>query len=149
MTNYIKYGLFTSLALIVYFLSMKVLGLEDVFYLRFLNFIIIIFGVYALIKSEVKRPQANYISTLVNGISMTVVTVLSFLIFLAIYIKVFDPSFIKILEQSKIWGNQLTVVQASIAIFIEGMASGVVITFAWLQYFKNSFTTVNTDGVNS
>jgi len=145
MTNYIKYGLFTALALIVYFLSMKLFGLEKNFYLRFLNFLIIIIGTYALIKQELKKPDATYFSTLINGISMTVVTVLGFLIFLAIYIKGFDPSFIEVMEASQIWGNQLSVAQASVAVFIEGMASGVVITFAWLQYFKNSFSSVNTD----
>jgi len=146
MTNYIKYGLLTSLALIVYFLSMKFFGLEKNFYMRFLNFLILIVAIFLLIKKEMKKPEATYFSTLINGISMTVVTVLTFLLFLAIYIKVFDPSFIEILEASKIWGNELSVAQASIAIFIEGMASGLVITFAWLQYFKNSFTKVKTNG---
>lgn len=146
MTNYTKYGLFTSLALILYFLSMKLFGLETNFYLRFLNFLIIIIGVYALIKQELKKPEATYFSTLINGISMTVVTVLTFLVFLAVYIKFIDPSFIEVMEASNIWGNQLSVAQASVAIFIEGMASGLVITFAWLQYFKNSFTKVKTNG---
>lgn len=145
MTNYIKYGLFTALALILYFLSMKLFGLEKNFYLRFLNFLIIIIGTYALIKQELKSSDATYFSTLVKGISMTVITVFGFLIFLAIYIKAFDPSFIEVMEESQIWGNQLSVVQASVAIFIEGMASGVVITFVWLQYFKNSFSSVNTN----
>jgi hypothetical protein len=148
MTNYIKYGLFTSLALILYFLSMKLFGLETNFYLRFLNFLIIIIGVYALIKQELKKPEATYFSTLINGISMTVVTVLTFLVFLAVYIKFIDPSFIEVMEASNIWGNQLSVAQASVAIFIEGMASGLVITFAWLQYFKNSFTKVETNGAS-
>ncbi len=142
MTNYIKYGLYTALALIVYFLSMKLFGLEKNFYLRFLNFLIIIVAVYALIKNELKKPDATYFSSLLKGISMTVVTVLVFLVFLAVYIKFIDPSFIEVMEASQIWGNQLSVAQSSIAIFIEGMASGVVITFAWLQYFKNSFTKV-------
>jgi len=142
MTNSIKYGLYTSLALIVYFLSMKLFGLEKNFYLRFLNFLFIILGIYALIKQELKKPDATYFSTLIQGISMTVVTVLTFLVFLAIYIKAFDPSFIEVMEDSQIWGNQLSVIQASVAIFIEGMASGLVITFAWLQYFKNSFSSV-------
>jgi len=148
MTNYIKYGLFTSLALIIYFLSMKLFGLETNFYLRFLNFLIIIVAIYALIKQELKKPEATYFSTLINGISMTVVTVLTFLVFLAVYIKFIDPSFIEVMEASNIWGNQLSVAQASVAIFIEGMASGLVITFAWLQYFKNSFTKVETNGAS-
>jgi len=146
MTNHIKYGLLTSLALIVYFLSMKLFGLETNFYLRFLNFLIIIIGVYALLKKEVAKPESTYFSALVKGISMTVVTVVTFLIFLAIYIKGFDPSFIELMENTQIWGNNLTVTQASFAVFIEGMASGVVITFAWLQYFKNSFEKVKSNG---
>jgi len=145
MTNYIKYGLFTSLALIIYFLSMKLFGLEKNFYLRFLNFLIIIVGIYALIKQELKKPDATYFSTLISGISMTVVSVLTFLVFLAVYIKAFDPSFIEVMEESQIWGNQLSVVQASVAIFIEGMASGLIITFVWLQFFKNSFAKVKTN----
>ena len=98
-----------------------------------------------MIKQEMKKPDATYFSTLISGISMTVVSVLTFLVFLAVYIKFFDPSFIEVMEESQIWGNQLSVVQASVAIFIEGMASGLIITFVWLQFFKNSFAKVKTN----
>jgi len=132
------YGLMIGAALIAYFLLMKFIGLETNFYLRIFNFIILIGGVYFLLNSEIKKSKRSvtYFEGLGLGLRSTITSVVVFIAFLAAYIKFFDPDFMQVLESSKIWGTDITISQAATGIFIEGMASAIVISFAWMQYFK-------------
>lgn len=137
MKKSIVYGLLTALALVIYFLIMKVLGLETNFYLRIFNFVIIVAGVYALLNSMIKTDSnVSYFEGFGAGFRLTLIAVIAFLVFMGLYTKFIDPSFVKVLENTGIWGSNISLSQAAFAIFIEGMASGVVISFAWMQYFK-------------
>ncbi|HKL03105.1 MAG TPA: DUF4199 domain-containing protein [Cryomorphaceae bacterium] len=137
MKKSIIYGLLTALALIIYFLIMKVLGLETNFYLRIFNFVIIVSGVYILLNSIIKSgSNVSYFEGFGAGFRLTLVAVITFLAFMGLYTKFIDPSFVAVLEETGIWGSNISIGQAAFAIFIEGMASGVVISFAWMQYFK-------------
>jgi len=132
------YGLMIGLALIVYFLLMKWLGQEKNFYLRIFNFFILIGGVYLLLKKELidLKKSMSYFEGLGLGLRAAITSVITFIIFLAIYVKFLDPGFVEILEDSKIWGTNITLGQAATGILIEGMASAITISFAWMQYFK-------------
>ncbi len=138
MNTSVKYGIYTALALTVYFLLMKIAGQEDNFALRFLNFFILIGGVYFLLKYKFQKdPEpTSYFEGLIAGVVMSVAAVVIFTAFLALYIVAIDPAFMEVMENSQIWGNHLEIEQMAFAILIEGLASGVVISFAWMQYFK-------------
>lgn len=138
MNTSIKYGIYTALALTAYFLLMKVAGQEENFALRFLNFFILIGGVYLFLKYKyITDPEpTGYFEGLIGGVVLTVSAVIVFTAFLALYIAVIDPAFMEVMENSQIWGSHLEVEQMAFAILIEGLASGVVISFAWMQYFK-------------
>jgi hypothetical protein len=136
-TGYV-YGLIMAANLVVYFLLMKLLGLETNFYLRIFNFVILVGGVYFLMRNEIIRStqSVTYFEGLGLGLRATISSVIVFLFFLAGYINFFDPEFMKILQESEIWGTDITLPQAVTGILIEGIASSVVISFAWMQYFK-------------
>jgi hypothetical protein len=136
-TGYV-YGLIMAASLVVYFLLMKLLGLETNFYLRIFNFVILVGGVYFLMRNEIIRStqSVTYFEGLGLGLRATISSVIVFLFFLAGYINFFDPEFMKILQESEIWGTDITLPQAVTGILIEGIASSVVISFAWMQYFK-------------
>ncbi|MCZ4407462.1 DUF4199 domain-containing protein [Cryomorphaceae bacterium 1068] len=138
MSKGFVYGLIMAAGLVAYFLLMKLLGLETNFYLRIFNFIILIAGVYFLMRNEIVRStqSVTYFEGLGLGLRATVSSVIVFLIFLAGYINFFDPEFMQILKESEIWGTDITLSQAVTGILIEGIASSVVISFAWMQYFK-------------
>ena len=138
MNKPIKYGLLTALVLIVYFLLMKLAGQESNFALRFLNFFIIIGGCYFLLRNMYSGPDADssYFNGLISGVVLTVTAVITFTAFMAVYVLLIDPSFMSVLENSQIWGSHLELEQAAFAIIIEGIASGVVISFALMQHFK-------------
>ena len=138
MRKNITYGLLTSAGLIMYFLFMKLIGQESNFGLRFLNFFIVVGGTYLLFRSKFLKPgnDMSYFSGLSSGIVMNLVAVVGFLIFMAAYVTFLDPQFMEVLENSKIWGKNLSLTAASFAIFMEGTASGLVISFTWMQYFQ-------------
>lgn len=145
MSKSILYGIYTTIGLVLYFLFMKVIGQETNFYLRIFNFIIVIAGVYALFKQHIRSGKSlTYFQGLGMGFLMTMTAVITFIIFLGAYISTVDPGFISVLESSGIWGSNLTTGQAVFAIFIEGMASGAVISYAWMQYFKKYVTASET-----
>ncbi len=139
MRNTIRFGLLTAAGLIAYFLFMKLIGQETNFALRFFNFFIIIGGTFLLFKRLFvdSEHRVSYFNGLISGVLMNVVAVATFLVFMAGYTTFLDPQFLGVLESSKIWGSHLGLLEASFAIMIEGIASGVVISFSWMQYFKS------------
>lgn len=142
MKNPIQYGGYTALGLIVYFILMKLAGQEANFVLRFFNFLIVIAGIYFLFKKMYGGTSnfPSYFEGLGSGLVLTVTAVVLFVGFMAIYVPVIDPDFIHVLENSQIWGNNLTLAQAAFAIIIEGIASGAVISFALMQHFKRKLS---------
>ncbi len=141
----IKYGALTALGLIVYFVLMKLLGLETNFLLRIFNFVFIIAGIYAMYRVMYNAPNEgpSYFAGLGAGVVLTVTAVLVFLVFLGAYVTYVDPSFMQVLEDSKIWGADLELVEITFAIFVEGLASGLIISFGLMQYFKNNINSKN------
>lgn len=141
----IKYGALTALGLIVYFVLMKLLGLETNFLLRIFNFVFIVAGIYAMYRAMYNAPNdgPSYFAGLGSGIVLTVTAVIVFLVFLGAYVTYFDPDFMQILEDSQIWGADLELVEITFAIFVEGLASGLIISFGLMQYFKKNINTKN------
>lgn len=138
----IKYGAITAVGLIAYFLLMKVLGLETNFFLRIFNFVFIIAGVYFLLNAMFKSSdnEFSYFAGLGAGIVMTVTAIIFFLVFLGAYVTYIDPKFMEVLEDSQMWGANLELFEIAFAIFVEGLASGLIISFAMMQYFKKQIT---------
>jgi hypothetical protein len=133
----IKMGVLTGVGLILYFLIMKFLGFEENFYLRIFNFLIVIAGVYFGIRHLFRsRQRVTYFEGITAGFKTSLTGVVTFVAFLAIYVSFIDPSFLRIMENSQIWGAHLNMYQSAFAVTVEGIASSAVISFAWMQYFK-------------
>lgn len=140
MKRTIPYALFTGGALIAYFLLMKLAGLETNFYLRSLNLIIMIAAIFFLYRNTFVRggeEGVGYLQGLLMGVQLTVISVVIFIVFLGIYIKFLDPGFMQILESTGLWATSgISVTQAVIGILVEGLASGFMVSFILMQYFK-------------
>lgn len=142
MKRTIPYALFTGGALIAYFLLMKLFGLETNFYLRIFNLVIMIAGLFLLYRNTFIRgnnERVGYLQGLLMGVQLTVIAVVIFVAFLGIYIRFLDPQFMDILESTGLWATSgISVTAAMLGIFIEGLSSGFIISFALMQYFKAS-----------
>ena len=72
----IKNALKIVLGIIVYFFAMKIIGLENVSELRFLNFLFVVWGINNAIKNNIiKNKDTFYISNLFIGVATSIIAV--------------------------------------------------------------------------
>ncbi len=131
------------LCIIVYFLLMKLLGLDDVVELRLVNFIFVLWGVNGAVRKNVHiNKEYDYFQNISISLSTASLAVILSTVSLAIYLQFISPSFIKVLETSFVWGNNLTAPMAVFAVFFEGMGSAVITSFIIMQYWKDVKKTI-------
>lgn len=124
--------------IVVYFLLMKILGLDNVSELRFLNFLFVFWGVNRAIKMNINLNQEqSYFSNFYAGFGAAVIGVGLTIIGLIIYVGFIDSSFISVLENSSFWGKDLSLQMVVFALAIEGIASSVMCSFIIMQYYKS------------
>lgn len=134
----LKIGLITSLALLAYFFIMKALGLSHIIELRIFNFLILATGIcygIAKLKKDL-HEQDFYLKGLAEGIYITVIALIPFGAFLSFYLEYFDLSLMEHIKTSVAMGEYINGLTVFFVISMEGLASGAVITFCAMQYFK-------------
>lgn len=137
-----KNALKITLGIVLYYFLMKIFGLEQIVELRYLNFLFVVWGINSSIKTNININQENiYISNLFLGIFTSVLAVFMTIIFLITYVSLFSTNLIEILENSFLWGNNLSLPLIIFALLIEGIASSVICSFILMQYWKNYNTT--------
>lgn len=136
----IKYGIITTLGLIVYFLIIKLLDLHTNPWFRLLNGVVMAYGIFASIKRYklVSGTTFNYI----NGFKVAIITgflaTFVFALFMGIYMFHIDTAFMNTLLQD--WFQDMNY-GGGILIFviiIEGLASTAILALTYMQIFKNS-----------
>lgn len=138
----LKFGIPTAIGFIGFFLLMRALGLAQILELRALNFIILSLGVFFALRYERNNdPSFAYLKGFGTGIATSVVALVIFCIFLAIYLQALDPGFMEMIRKDEMFGIYLNPFIASSAIFFEGALSGVLVSFIFMQYFKKSHLT--------
>ena len=133
----IRNGIKIFIGIVVYFFTMKLLGLEKITELRLLNFLIVVWGVNYAIKQNIFENEINtYLSNLSIGFSTAILAVLLVAVSLVFYISFIDNELIYLMENSRVWGNDLSLGEIIFAILIEGLASSIICTFIIMQYWK-------------
>jgi hypothetical protein len=67
---------------------------------------------------------------------MTVIAVISFALFMFVYLKFLDPAFMQMLITEH--GRNLNPYTSGLPLFIEGTFWGIIISFGLMQYLKES-----------
>lgn len=138
----IRYGLWVSVGLIVFFLLMKLIGLVHIVELRALNIFILAAGVITAIrelKNTSPRRHLSYLKGFGLGLMTTAIGVVVFSLFLFFYLAALDPGFMLNLQQTERLGSYLNPYTVAILIIIEGGFSGVILSLATMQYMKHSY----------
>jgi hypothetical protein len=137
-----NYGVRIAAGLALYFLVMKFSGLSHHPELRLLNLFILITGVYFALKKFKKthHDNLNYFRALVTGVSTAAVGSVIFAIFLFIYMQA-DPGLMESIKQNEPMGRFLNPYMAAFIVALEGVFSGLLVTFILINY-------VSTDEVN-
>ena len=136
----LKYGLYITASLITYFLILRLFNLHENPWLRLFNGVFMSSGIYFAIKYYKLMSDKNF--SYINGAKTALVTgfvaTVLFTVFMAIYMFHIDVAFTK-----KLLGDWLSDYEAGanillFIIFVEGLASTVVLALAFMQLFKNS-----------
>lgn len=131
------------LCIVVYFFLMKLLGLDNVVELRLLNFVFVLWGVNGAIQKNVQlNKEHGYLQNMSIGLSTSSLAVILSTLSLAIYLQFIAPDFIKVFENSFVWGSSLTAPMVVFAVFFEGIASSVICSFIIMQYWKDVKKTI-------
>ena len=142
--NGIYYGIFTGIALILYFLLMKLLGLEHIFELRMFNFVIMGVGVYFALRLRyfILHEKVGYLRGLMTGLRTGFTALFIFVIFMSVYVMVFDRNILEIMEVKGAWGSAGTIYELAGIVVIEGAAGVFILAFMNMQYFKRYIASV-------
>ncbi|MBD1395981.1 DUF4199 domain-containing protein [Pontibacter sp. JH31] len=137
----LKYGLFTAFGLIGYFLLMKLIGLEQIIELRFLNGLIMAIGVTLAIRAYKisKNGEIGYFHGLGTGIITAVLATVIFAVFMVVYIKAFDDSLLDVLAGEQFFGENMAITPGVVifmVLMVEGVISGFMVSFIAMQWFK-------------
>jgi hypothetical protein len=141
----LKYGLLTTGGLIAFFLLMKIAGLAEITELRALNALIMFSGIYLSIrdfKRDEFRMEFKYQTGMLAGFFTGIVVAVSFAIFVGIYLAI-DPAFLEAVVSNNTQRTFINPGTASVIIFIEAMASGMLFSFMSMQYLKPSYHAIS------
>jgi len=136
----LKYGISTAFSLIAYFLILRLFDLHENPWLRVFNGVIMSLGIYYSIKYyKLSSKEAfNFINGYKTGIVSGLIATAVFTLFMAIYMFHLDVEFSQQLLSD--WFSNLGVgVNVLILIvLLEGVASSIVLTLGFMQFFKTS-----------
>lgn len=135
----IRYGLYSFAGIVLLFLLTKLFSLEHIIFLRFLNVLIIIYFTNRLARKNHKNnADSNYLNAWASLILANVVTVALSLFSFVIYATFIQPDFISKFESGILWNNHITLGQAALTLFTEGIGCAVAISFIIMQYWNES-----------
>ena len=137
----IKYGLLTAAGLLAYFLIMSLIGLVHIIELRFLNAIIMAIGVSMAIRAYKIKMRGNigYFSGLGVGTLTAIIGTTLFAALILLYIKLAGHSLVEVLSAERYFGDRVQSTPGLVVfsvLMLEGVISGVMISFIAMQYFK-------------
>lgn len=132
-------GVMIFIGIGIYFLTMELLGLSDVFLLRLLNIFIVVYFVNKTIKSNYTEGKTAYLDNIISGSLTSLIGVALSVAALLAYIsmKGGDTYLAKLSQNFLFGGGQPSMYQYCIGLLFEGIASSIIITFTLMQYWKD------------
>ncbi len=130
-----SYGLRTAAGLILFFVFMHFIDLGHHVELRLLNLFILVAGIYFALKKfkETHGQHINYFRALVTGVATGAIASVVFALFMFIYMNV-DKSLMQSIIDNEPMGHYLNAYMASFIVALEGVFSGLLVTFVLINY---------------
>ncbi|WP_460611909.1 MULTISPECIES: DUF4199 domain-containing protein [Hymenobacter] len=138
-TNGIRYGLFTAVGMIVYFIVASLFGLAERIEFSFLNAVILAVGVCMAIVNykRYRNDRMPYLHGFGTGIITAIVASVVFAFFFILYAGVINRHIMDGIRAADLFGFDLSVTIAFLAIILQGAMSGVIISLIAMQYYKS------------
>lgn len=138
-------GVLIFVCLIVYFMLMNYMNLIHIMELRALNFFILLGGIFLAFRHyRLKtKKKIEYLPGFLFGCFISAVSVIPFALFAGLYFSFVDPLLLEQLKgNSPMMGAYITPLSIITTVIIEGMCSGLIISFSFVQYYQNDSTHV-------
>ncbi|SDX55626.1 DUF4199 domain-containing protein [Hymenobacter psychrophilus] len=138
-TNGVRYGLYTSLGMMVYFVAASFINLADRIEFSFLNGVILAVGVCFAIARYKRSGNGRivYLAGFGTGIITALVASVAFGLFFILYAGVINRSIMDGLQAQDLFGYDLSVTIAFLAIVLQGAMLGMIISLIAMQYYKS------------
>jgi len=135
----VRYGLYSFIGIAVFFLLMRVLGLENIIALRALNILIVIYFSNKLARLNVQEnTRDGYVKSLISLLTANAITAVASVGAFMIYVTFIDPNFLNHVVGGILFAPNITLDQAAISILMEGMAGAIIVSFTLMQYWKEA-----------
>lgn len=125
----LRYGAWMFLGFAAFFLSMHLLQWSHNYYLRIFNGVIHAAGLWLALRAWMnENPEQrhdDYPTGVAMGLMTTLVAVVPFTIFMAIFLA-YNPGFMAAIQSQTPIGQYFNPVTASVFILMEGVAAGVI-----------------------
>lgn len=133
-------GFFIFIGIAIYFILLETLGLADLFYLRAFNALIVLYGTHRTLQSNFAEGNKDFVSNLasalftsLSGVFLSVIGLVAYS-----YIKGGD-AYIQSLSKTFLFGGKTSVMNYSISLLFEGIASAVIISFILILYWDTRY----------
>lgn len=137
----VRNGLLMFAALVGFFLLMRALGFAGTHWLRALNVVFVFILIRNAISTYRQKSGGSYYDDFADffwiGVRTSLLGIGLFAAFVAIYLDQLDQQFMADLAVNDSFGGEITPVSAGVIIFVEGMASALICTFAYIQLVKS------------
>jgi len=132
-----KTALLTVAGMIGYFFLMKLLNMNTILELRYLNFVFIFFGVRHILlqKQHTDGVKVHLHTAMMMGFLMVFLTSALFASFVFSYLTV-DTTFMSMVRFSQPYGEYLWPASSAFVTFLEGVASGAIVAIPVLWTMK-------------
>jgi hypothetical protein len=139
-----NYGLRIAAGLIGFFVLMFAIGLGHVIELRLLNLFILTAGVYFALKrfKETHGTSINYFRALATGVATAAIGSLFFGLFLFVFLRI-DTGFMEWIIANEPMGRFMNPYIASFIVVLEGVFSGLLVTFVLINYISTEVDNVS------
>ncbi len=134
----IKYGVFTGLAHIIYFLLLILTGLVEVIELHFLTGIILVVGVVVAISrfKAARKGMIDYLQGLGLGLFVGLVSSAIFAVAQVVGDYLFSMVFTEAYRSSNLFFSDLSIWVQAVLWIVFGIWIGALTGFIAMQYFK-------------
>ena len=133
-------GIVIFIGIGIYFLAMNLLGLSNVFLLRLFNVVFIFYGVRKTIVSNLIEGNKDFLSNAISAFFTSFIGV--FLSVLGLFVYSYlngGAAFIRNLSKSFLFGGEPSINLYCASLFIEGIASSVIVSLLLMMYYNNKY----------
>lgn len=126
------------LTLIGFFMLLRLIGWVHIVELRFFNLIILAIAIRRILNDEriEGKNRLEFLSGLMHGTFASMLIALGFTSFVFFYLSYIDTGLMAHIQATQPFGHYLNPLSSSLIVLIEGVASGIIISFAMLWHYS-------------